>query len=146
METENPLSFTCCQAATLRCDGNMTASKRSLLSIYIPQSDSRAGCYVLETTNGKRTRVWPPFPISIRCNRSTCLSPCQVVAPPPPPPLRKPGGGRRRQLVFADPVVQISDGAMKEQIGHPRAETLSLVEKPVRPFERIPVISNIPVW
>ncbi|XP_030254189.1 REC8 meiotic recombination protein b [Sparus aurata] len=43
-------------------------------------------------------------------------------------PVRKPGGGRRRQLVFADPEVQISDRAMKEQIGNPQAETLDLSE------------------
>ncbi|KAM9839674.1 REC8 meiotic recombination protein b [Aulostomus maculatus] len=41
-----------------------------------------------------------------------------------PPHHRKPDGGRRRQLVFADPHVQISDSAMKEQIGNPLAETL----------------------
>ncbi|XP_054479272.1 REC8 meiotic recombination protein b [Anoplopoma fimbria] len=46
----------------------------------------------------------------------------EVVAPP----LRKPGGGRRRQLVFADPHVQISERAMKEQIVNPLAETLEL--------------------
>lgn len=45
------------------------------------------------------------------------------------PPLRKPSGGRRRQLVFADPEVQISDGAMKGQIGNPLAETLTAVQK-----------------
>lgn len=45
------------------------------------------------------------------------------------PPLRKAGGGRRRQLVFADPQVQISDRAMKEQIGNPLAETLDLVQQ-----------------
>lgn len=44
-------------------------------------------------------------------------------------PVRKPGGGRRRQLVFADPEVQISDRAMKEQIGNPQAETLDLVQE-----------------
>lgn len=44
-------------------------------------------------------------------------------------PLRKPGGGRRRQLVFADPEVQISDKAMKEQIENPLAETVNLVEE-----------------
>ncbi|XP_073343959.1 REC8 meiotic recombination protein b [Pagrus major] len=43
-------------------------------------------------------------------------------------PVRKPGRGRRRQLVFADPEVQISDRAMKEQIGNPQAETLDLSE------------------
>lgn len=43
------------------------------------------------------------------------------------PLLRKPGGGRRRQLVFADPEVQISERAMKEQIVNPLAETLSMV-------------------
>lgn len=45
------------------------------------------------------------------------------------PPLRKPGGGRRRQLVFADPEVQITDRAMKEQLGNPLAETLAMVQK-----------------
>ncbi|KAF1372874.1 hypothetical protein PFLUV_G00254420 [Perca fluviatilis] len=44
------------------------------------------------------------------------------------PPLRKPGGRRRRQLVFADPQVQISERAMKEQITNPLAETLELSE------------------
>ncbi|GLD73792.1 meiotic recombination protein REC8 homolog [Lates japonicus] len=39
---------------------------------------------------------------------------------------RKPVGSRRRQLVFADPQVQISDRAMKEQIGNRLAETLDL--------------------
>ncbi|KAI3355146.1 hypothetical protein L3Q82_018014, partial [Scortum barcoo] len=48
----------------------------------------------------------------------------QVIAPP----LRKAGGGRRRQLVFADPQVQISERAMKEQIRNPLAETLDLSE------------------
>ncbi|XP_053198578.1 REC8 meiotic recombination protein b [Scomber japonicus] len=43
-------------------------------------------------------------------------------------PIRKPGGGRRRQLVFADPEVQISDRAMKEQIENPLAETVNLSE------------------
>ncbi|XP_074549086.1 REC8 meiotic recombination protein b [Halichoeres trimaculatus] len=43
------------------------------------------------------------------------------------PPLKKPGG-RRRQLVFADPEVQLSDRAMKEQIRNPQAETLDLSE------------------
>ncbi|KAA8580912.1 hypothetical protein FQN60_013870 [Etheostoma spectabile] len=40
------------------------------------------------------------------------------------PPLRKPGGRRRRQLVFADPQVQISERAMKEQITNPLPEVL----------------------
>ncbi|CAK6951903.1 REC8 meiotic recombination protein b [Scomber scombrus] len=44
------------------------------------------------------------------------------------PPLRKRGGGRRRQLVFADPEVQISDRAIKEQIENPLAETVNLSE------------------
>ncbi|XP_071764984.2 REC8 meiotic recombination protein b [Centroberyx gerrardi] len=44
------------------------------------------------------------------------------------PPNKRHGGGRRRQLVFADPEVQISDKAMKEQTGNPLAETLSLSE------------------
>ncbi|XP_034718187.1 REC8 meiotic recombination protein b isoform X2 [Etheostoma cragini] len=44
------------------------------------------------------------------------------------PPLRKPGGRRRRQLVFADPQVQISERAMKEQITNPLVETLELSE------------------
>ncbi|XP_067434438.1 REC8 meiotic recombination protein b [Thunnus thynnus] len=43
-------------------------------------------------------------------------------------PLRKPGAGRRRQLVFADPQVQISDRAMKEQIENPLAQTVNLSE------------------
>lgn len=47
----------------------------------------------------------------------------QTAAPPP----QKPGGGLRRQLVFADPQVQISEGAMKEQIENRLAETLGLV-------------------
>ncbi|XP_060950237.1 REC8 meiotic recombination protein b [Limanda limanda] len=41
-------------------------------------------------------------------------------------PIRKLAGNRRRQLVFADPQVQISDRAMKEQIEKPLAETLDL--------------------
>nr|XP_019942951.1 PREDICTED: meiotic recombination protein REC8 homolog [Paralichthys olivaceus] len=41
-------------------------------------------------------------------------------------PIRRPPGSRRRQLVFADPQVQISDRAMKEQIVKPKAETLDL--------------------
>ncbi|XP_034998482.1 REC8 meiotic recombination protein b isoform X1 [Hippoglossus stenolepis] len=41
-------------------------------------------------------------------------------------PIRKPAGSRRRQLIFADPQVQISDRAMKEQIVKPLAETLDL--------------------
>ncbi|XP_068604193.1 REC8 meiotic recombination protein b [Brachionichthys hirsutus] len=41
-------------------------------------------------------------------------------------PRRRPAGGRRRQLVFADPEMQISDGAMTEQIRNPLAETLDL--------------------
>ncbi|XP_069573032.1 REC8 meiotic recombination protein b [Brachyistius frenatus] len=53
-------------------------------------------------------------------------SPCEEVAAVPP--ARRRAGGRRRQLVFADPEVQISDRAMKEQIGTPRAETLDLSE------------------
>lgn len=62
-------------------------------------------------------------PVNIK---AVCLSLChQVVVRP----LRKTGGGRRRQLVFADPQVQISDRAMKEQIGNPLAETLDLVQK-----------------
>nr|XP_040023813.1 REC8 meiotic recombination protein b isoform X1 [Gasterosteus aculeatus aculeatus] len=52
-------------------------------------------------------------------------SPNQETAAPPP---RKPGGGLRRQLVFADPQVQISEGAMKEQIENRLAETLGLSE------------------
>ncbi|XP_046880118.1 REC8 meiotic recombination protein b [Hypomesus transpacificus] len=39
-------------------------------------------------------------------------------------PSRKPG--RRRQLIFADPHVQISQDAMRVQIGDPLAETLPL--------------------
>ncbi|RVE58933.1 hypothetical protein OJAV_G00199260 [Oryzias javanicus] len=42
------------------------------------------------------------------------------------PPLRK--GRRRRQLVFADAQVQLSHGAMQEQIGNPQTETLNLAE------------------
>ncbi len=58
--------------------------------------------------------------------KAVCFSFChQVVVPP----LRKPGGGRRRQLVFADPQVQISDRAIKEQISNPLTETLNLVQK-----------------
>ncbi|KAK5898339.1 hypothetical protein CgunFtcFv8_015764 [Champsocephalus gunnari] len=69
------------------------------------------------------------------------MTPPQVSMPTPPsgkegtessctrvPLLRKPGGGRRRQLVFADPEVQISERAMKEQIVNPLAETLSMSE------------------
>ncbi|XP_029979804.1 REC8 meiotic recombination protein b [Sphaeramia orbicularis] len=48
---------------------------------------------------------------------------CAEEVPHPP---RKPGRGRRRQLVFADPEIQISDRAMKEQIGNPLVETLDL--------------------
>ncbi|KAL6098017.1 rec8 [Pungitius sinensis] len=51
-------------------------------------------------------------------------SPSEEMAAPP----RKPGGGRRRQLVFADPQVQISERAMKEQIENHLAETLGLSE------------------
>uniref|UniRef100_UPI0037E7D45E REC8 meiotic recombination protein b n=1 Tax=Semicossyphus pulcher TaxID=241346 RepID=UPI0037E7D45E len=70
------------------------------------------------------------------------MTPLQVAMPTPPSgasekegdrtteevvlPLPKHVGGRKRQLVFADPQVQISDRAMKEQIGNPRAETLEL--------------------
>ncbi|XP_026148251.1 REC8 meiotic recombination protein b [Mastacembelus armatus] len=43
-------------------------------------------------------------------------------------PCRRPGGGHRRQLVFADPEVQISNKAIKEQIGNPLIETLDLSE------------------
>ncbi|KAF0028242.1 hypothetical protein F2P81_019329 [Scophthalmus maximus] len=43
-------------------------------------------------------------------------------------PLRKPAGRRRRQLVFADPQVQMSDGALKDQIENPLTETLDLSE------------------
>lgn len=43
------------------------------------------------------------------------------------PPLRKHVGVRRRQLVFADPQVQISNRAMKDQIENPLAETQDLV-------------------
>lgn len=46
----------------------------------------------------------------------------QVVVPP----LRK--SSRGRQLVFFDPEVQITDGAMKEQIGNPLAETQAMVK------------------
>ncbi|XP_031705629.1 REC8 meiotic recombination protein b [Anarrhichthys ocellatus] len=74
------------------------------------------------------------------------MTPLQVAMPSPPsgkegdrdtgspregtaaPPLRKPGGGRRRQLVFADPQVQIPEGAMKGQIENRLAETLTLSE------------------
>ncbi|KAM6908101.1 REC8 meiotic recombination protein b [Lycodopsis pacificus] len=74
------------------------------------------------------------------------MTPLQVAIPSPPsgkegdrdtgspreetaaPPLRKPGGGRRRQLVFADPQVQIPEGAMKGQIENRLAETLTLSE------------------
>uniref|UniRef100_A0A3Q3MXR8 REC8 meiotic recombination protein b n=1 Tax=Mastacembelus armatus TaxID=205130 RepID=A0A3Q3MXR8_9TELE len=53
-----------------------------------------------------------------------CFSRChQVVVRP----CRRPGGGHRRQLVFADPEVQISNKAIKEQIGNPLIETLDLV-------------------
>lgn len=111
----------------------MTVTKRFLLSIYIPQSESRAGCLRFGN-NAWKAHTTPTLLISIQRNGSTCFSPCrQALAPP----RRKPGGGRRRQLVFADPVVQISDGAMKEQIGHPRAETLSLVQKHILPFQGI---------
>ncbi|KAM3593388.1 uncharacterized protein V6R79_011995 [Siganus canaliculatus] len=55
-------------------------------------------------------------------DRATGSSSDEVAAPP----LKKPGRGHRRQLVFIDPVVQISDGAMKEQIENPQAETLDL--------------------
>ncbi|XP_068565583.1 REC8 meiotic recombination protein b [Cebidichthys violaceus] len=74
------------------------------------------------------------------------MTPLQVAMPSPPsgkegdrdtgspreetaaPSLRKPGGGRRRQLVFADPQVQIPEGAMKGQIENRLAETLGLSE------------------
>ncbi|KAL3040922.1 hypothetical protein OYC64_011832 [Pagothenia borchgrevinki] len=69
------------------------------------------------------------------------MTPPQVAMPTPPsgeegtessctrvPLLRKPGGRRKRQLVFADPEVQISERAMKEQIVNPHAETLSMSE------------------
>ncbi|KAM9337560.1 REC8 meiotic recombination protein b [Symphorus nematophorus] len=65
------------------------------------------------------------------------MTPLRVAMPTPPSgasgkvvvrPLRQPAGGRRRQLVFADPEVQISDRAMKEQIGNKLAETLDLFE------------------
>ncbi|KAK1885474.1 Meiotic recombination protein REC8 like [Dissostichus eleginoides] len=69
------------------------------------------------------------------------MTPPQVAMPTPPsgklgtessstrvPLPRKPGGRRRRQLVFADPEVQISERAMKEQIVNPHAETLSMSE------------------
>lgn len=48
----------------------------------------------------------------------------QVVVPP----LRKSSRGRGRQLVFFDPEVQITDRAMKEQIGNPLAETQAMVK------------------
>ncbi|XP_074478172.1 REC8 meiotic recombination protein b [Sebastes fasciatus] len=72
------------------------------------------------------------------------MTPLQVAMPTPPsgasgdretesykeevvaPPLKKRRGSRRRQLVFADPQVQISERAMKEQIVNPQAETLKL--------------------
>ncbi|XP_024864762.1 REC8 meiotic recombination protein b isoform X2 [Kryptolebias marmoratus] len=53
-------------------------------------------------------------------------SPCEEVVPPVR--RRRPGGGRRRQLVFVDPEVQISDGAMQEQIGNPLMETQELIK------------------
>ncbi|XP_037549847.1 REC8 meiotic recombination protein b [Nematolebias whitei] len=52
----------------------------------------------------------------------SAASPCEEVAPP----RRRHRGGRRRQLVFVDPQVQISEGAMKEQIGNQWTETQNL--------------------
>ncbi|XP_008276191.1 REC8 meiotic recombination protein b [Stegastes partitus] len=62
-----------------------------------------------------------PTPPSGKVGDIVTESLCEEVVAPP---LKKRGGRGRRQLVFADPQMQISDTAMKEQIGNPTAETL----------------------
>ncbi|KAM8823608.1 REC8 meiotic recombination protein b [Spinachia spinachia] len=71
-----------------------------------------------------RQVAMPTPPYGESGNGGDSQSPGEKMAAPP----RKPGGGRRRQLVFADPQVQISERAMKEQIGNRLAETLGLTE------------------
>uniref|UniRef100_A0A4W6EJP7 REC8 meiotic recombination protein b n=1 Tax=Lates calcarifer TaxID=8187 RepID=A0A4W6EJP7_LATCA len=76
----------------------------------------------LEMTPLQVAMPTPPFGASEKEGGQATESPPQVVICP----IRKPGGSRRRQLVFADPQVQISDRAMKEQTGNRLAETLDL--------------------
>ncbi|KAM6900528.1 REC8 meiotic recombination protein b [Xenentodon cancila] len=98
-------------------------------SVWLPSKETgqlmevpRAAA-ALEVTPLHVAMPTPPCGASENDGDRPAESPDEQVAVPP---LRSHGGRRRRQLVFADPEVQISDGAMQEQIGNRLTESLDL--------------------
>ncbi|XP_053268733.1 REC8 meiotic recombination protein b [Pleuronectes platessa] len=108
---------------------NKTAVREERDSVFLPDEESGQTVDVTLASHGLEMtplRVAMPTPSSgasrTEGDQGTEHSTEEILVCP----IRKPAGSRRRQLVFADPQVQISDRAMKEQIVKPLAETLDL--------------------